>query len=535
MRVVCLLDSDATHMSTDQTTPAGPDLTAGVALSEIADGGMLLGHAAGDAVLLVRRGDEVFAIGALCTHYSGPLAEGLLDGERVHCPWHHACFDVRTGEALQAPALNPVPRWEVERRDGRVFVTRKVTRDPLAETPHVVARAGSGPADVMIIGAGAAGSAAAEMLRREGYSGPIVMIDPDTDAPYDRPNLSKDYLAGNAPEDWIPLRPDGFYREHGIDIVRSRVEALDVRARRVTLSDGSQRSFDRLLLATGADPVRLAIPGADSARVFSLRSLADSRAIVARASSASRVAVLGASFIGLEVAASLRARGLEVHVIAPEARPFERVLGAELGDFIRELHEEHGVIFHLQRTGAAIHTDAVVTDRGESIAADFVVVGVGVRPSIGLAEKAGLRMDRGVVVDSYLETSAAGVFAAGDIARWPDARTGDAIRVEHWVVAQRQGQVAARNILGAREAFTAAPFFWSAHYDVTIAYSGHAERWDRIDIAGSVRDRDCAVAYRSGDRTLALATVFRDRVSLEAEVAMERGDRQELERLVPRG
>ncbi len=511
-------------MSSEQPKLDGPDLTLGISLTALADGVMLLGHANGEAVLVVRRGGDVFAIGAVCTHYSGPLAEGLLDGDRVHCPWHHACFSVRTGEALHAPALNPVASWRVEVRDGKAYVTEKVEREPLAPTPNPSRRSTPQPTNIGIVGGGAAGNAAAEMLRREGYDGRITVIDADVDAPYDRPNLSKDYLAGNAPEEWIPLRPRGFDESNGIDIVRGQVASLDAKARRVTLDGGAQHQFDRVLLATGASPIRLNVPGSDTPRLHYLRSLADSRRIVAASASAKRAIVIGASFIGLEVAASLRARGLEVHVVAPEAVPFEKVLGAELGKFVRGLHEEHGVVFHLQRTVASFTAGGVVLDDGQALAGDLIVAGIGVRPNVAIAEAAGLATDRGVTVDERLETSAAGVFAAGDIARWPDAWSGEPIRVEHWVVAERQGQAAARNLLGAREPFRAAPFFWSAHYDVTIAYVGHATSWDHIEMQGSIDKRDSVLAYQSKGKTLAVASIFRDDISLAAEVAMERGD-----------
>jgi len=511
-------------MSSEQQQLAGPDLTLGISLTDLADGVMLLGHANGEAVFVVRRGDEVLAMGAVCSHYSGPLAEGLLEDDHVHCPWHHACFNVRTGEALRAPALNPVACWRVEVRGGKAYVTEKVEREPLAPTPNPSPRSGEQPGSIGIIGGGAAGNAAAEMLRREGYNGRITVIDADVDSPYDRPNLSKDYLAGNAPEEWIPLRPTGFDTANGIDIVRGHVTSFDAKTKRVTLEGGAEHRFDRVLLATGASPVQLRVPGSDSPRVHHLRSLADSRAIIASLAGAKRAIVIGASFIGLEVAASLRARGLDVHVVAPEALPFEKVLGPELGRFIKALHEEHGVVFHLQHTVASVGADGVALDDGRSLPGDLIVAGIGVRPNVALAEAAGLAMDRGLAVDEMLETNAPGVFAAGDIARWPHAWSGERIRVEHWVVAERQGQAAARNLLGAREPFRSTPFFWSAHYDVTIAYVGHASSWDRIEVQGSIDKRDCAIAYQSKGKTLAVASIFRDHVSLAAEVAMERGD-----------
>jgi NADPH-dependent 2,4-dienoyl-CoA reductase/sulfur reductase-like enzyme len=378
------------------------------------------------------------------------------------------------------------------------------------------------PTSVIIVGGGAAGLAAADMLRRQGYDGDLTMISADDSPPCDRPNLSKDFLAGTAPDDWIPLRAPEFYTERRIELVlNARVSSLDVPRRRVELENGTQYSFGALLIATGADPVRLAIPGATDARIHCLRTFADSRAIVAKAASARRVVVVGSSFIGLEVAASLRARGIDVDVVAPESAPLERVMGPGVGRFIRELHESHGVTFHLGRTVGRMDGNEVTLSDSTTIKADFIILGVGVRPAIDLAQRAGLAIDRGIKVDAYLETSAPGVFAAGDVARWPDPHSGDSVRVEHWVVAQRQGQVAARNMLGCREPYDAVPFFWSQHYDTVINYVGHAESWDAVAIDGSLPARDCTVTYKRGDRALAIATVSRDRQSLAAELAFE--------------
>jgi apoptosis-inducing factor 3 len=508
-------------MGGTDTKLTGPDLAAGVPVDALVPGGKLLGHANGEPVLLVRLGDDFTAIGATCTHYGGPLAEGAIVGETVRCPWHHACFSLRTGEALAAPALSPVACWKVERRDDQVRVTEKLERDPLAPTYPIVRRDEPTVHRVVIVGAGAAGAAAAEMLRRCGFEGSVTVVDDDADAPYDRPNLSKDYLAGNAPEEWIPLRPPGFHAEHRIDIVRGRATRLDVPAHRLEIEGREPLPYDALLLATGAEPVHLNLPGEESPHVHYLRSLADSRRIIEATKSAKRAVVIGGSFIGLETAASLRARELEVDVVAPEAVPLERVMGRELGEFIRALHEEKGVRFHLGRKPARIEPDAVVLDDGARLAADLVVIGVGVRPRLALAEQAGLAIDRGVVVDEYLRTSAPDVYAAGDIARWPDPHGGERIRVEHWVVAERMGQAAARNLLGAGERFDDVPFFWSAHYDVSINYVGHVERVDGVRVDGDPARRDVAVRFDQGGRPLALATIFRDDESLAFEVEQE--------------
>ncbi|HEY3783735.1 MAG TPA: FAD-dependent oxidoreductase [Steroidobacteraceae bacterium] len=497
-----------------------PDFSRGIAFSTLPDGAMVAGTAGEDEVILIRRGDELHAVSAFCTHYHGPLSEGLLVGETLRCPLHHACFSIRTGKALRAPALDPISCWRVERTGDTVFVREKLegSASPAQAPPRRT------PRSVVIVGGGAAGLAAADTLRREGYEGPLMLVSADDSPPCDRPNLSKDFLAGTAPDEWIPLRSPEYYTQQRIELALStRVTSVDTRAKRVVLDGGRSLEFDALLIATGADPVHLEIPGVPTVPILHLRSFADSRAIVAQAAGARRAIIIGASFIALEVAASLRTRGIDVQVVAPESVPMMRVLGSEVGRFVQALHESRGVVFHLGKTVSRVDGRRAALSDGTNLEADFMVAGVGVRPSIELAAAAGLTMDRGVAVDEYLETSAKGIFAAGDVARWPDAHSGERIRVEHWVVAERQGQVAARNILGAGERFDAVPFFWSQHYDVAINYVGHAERWDTVQIDGSVEARDCTITYQHGGRALAVATVGRDRRSLEAELALEGG------------
>ncbi|MBI5534318.1 MAG: FAD-dependent oxidoreductase [Deltaproteobacteria bacterium] len=505
-------------MAGDDKQLSGPDLARGIDADQVADGEMLVGHVDGEAVLIARRGEEVFAVGATCTHYGGPLVDGLIQGESIRCPWHHARFSLRTGSVLSAPALAPLSCWQVEERGSKLFVTGK-SKSPLAS-------ARPAPSDlrsIVIVGGGAAGHAAAETLRNEGFHGKLTMLSVDPSPPCDRPNLSKDFLAGTASEDWIPLRPPEFFEEHEIELVLgTRVVGIDVAKHHVMIEGGKTYAYDALLLATGAVPIKLAIPGSDLPHVHYLRTLADSRAIIASLGVAKRAVVIGASFIGLEVAAALRVRNVQVDVVAPDERPLERILGPELGDFIRALHEEHGVKFHLGQRPKSIDSGKVILANGEVLEADLVVVGIGVQPMVALAEAARLTTDRGVVVNEFLETSAPGIFAAGDIARWPDPHTGDKIRVEHWVVAERHGQIAARNMLGQKTRCSIVPFFWSQHYDVMISYVGHAEKWERIEIKGSLAKRDCTLDFRRGDKTLAVVTIGRDLESLRAEVAMER-------------
>jgi NADPH-dependent 2,4-dienoyl-CoA reductase/sulfur reductase-like enzyme/nitrite reductase/ring-hydroxylating ferredoxin subunit len=494
----------------------GPDLTAGLELASLRENEPFLGHAHGEAVVLVRQGDLVSAVGATCTHYGGPLSEGVVVGETLRCPWHHARFNLKTGEPVGAPALNAIACYEVTRSGARITIGARRTCAARSATSGV-------PGSVVVVGSGAAGAAAVETLRREGYRGPLTLVGGE--APVDRPNLSKDYLAGTAPEEWIPLRPPEFYRELDVELVLGdEARAIDPKRHEVTLKSGRRLGYGALLLATGAEPIRLPIPGADLPHVRTLRTLEDSRAIIRLAAQAKQVVIIGASFIGLEVAASLRHRGVPVHVVAKGALPLERILGPEVGRFIQALHLEHGVNFHLQTGPRSISAGQVELENGERLAADLVVMGVGVRPRVELAKAAGLWVDNGVVVDAQLRTGSPDIWAAGDLARLPDARSGELVRIEHWVFAERQGQAAARSILGRGASFRDLPFFWSAHYDVTLNVVGHASSWDGLEIQGSLEARDAAVVYRRGAVILQVATVGRDRLSLNVEAAMERAD-----------
>ena len=496
---------------------AGPNLRTGVPLDAFGESGVVAGEVDGEPVLLVRRGEEVLAVDGACTHYGGPLAEGLVVGDEVRCPWHHACFSLRTGDVLAAPALRPLGRWATRTEDGRVRVLGRAAEAP----PTSAAAPGSQLSRVIIVGAGAAGASATVTLRNEGYGGEILLIDPDPEAPYDRPSLSKEFLAGTASEDWLPLWPPQFHVLNRIRRITARVESLDAGAKRIRLSNGTELTCDALLIATGSAPVIPRIPGSDLPHVRVLRSLADCRALVRSAPGAS-VVIAGASFIGLEAAAALRARGLSVTVVAPEAVPFGTILGEDVGLALRSLHEQHGVEFRLGRSLAAIEPTRVQLDDGSTEAADVVLLGVGVRPAAQFADA--LRPAGGgvgIAVDDRLQTRAAGVFAAGDIALYPDPSTGEGMRIEHWVVAQRQGAAAARNILGHDEPFREVPFFWTQQYDFTLSYVGHGAGWDEVALDGDLATRDCRITYLRAGRPAAVATVGRDRESLRAELALQ--------------
>lgn len=495
--------------------PPGPDFSRGVPLSSIPAGGVLGGHVGGEAVLLALLDDGIHALAGHCTHYGGPLSEGLVVDGEIRCPWHHACFSLRTGQALRAPAFAPLPRWRTEIVGDNVFVRERESA-PEASAPRKPGN--GGPRRIVIVGGGAAGYAAALRLRELGHDGGLAMLSADDAGPYDRPNLSKDYLAGTAPEDWIPLQDAGFYAGHGIDLrLDCEVASIDPQARRLSTASGETFAYDALLLATGAEPRRLPTPGFDLPNAFALRSLDDARAIIAAAGGAKSAVFVGAGFIGLEAAAALRARGLAVHVVAPEPVPMERVLGRELGEFFAGLHRDNGVVLHLGAKATAFDGKSLRLEDGTRLPADLLIVGAGVVPRTALAAAAGLQVDDGILVDARLQASVPGHYAAGDVARYPHA--GGRVRVEHWVHAQRQGQAAAANMLGADRAFTDVPFFWTHQYDLDLRYTGHGA-WDEVRIDGSLPGRDFTARYYRKGELVAAASAGRDFENLEIEAQL---------------
>ncbi|ODU40483.1 MAG: hypothetical protein ABS98_15565 [Lysobacteraceae bacterium SCN 69-48] len=493
---------------------SGPDFTAGVALASIPVGGVLLGHVGDAPVLLALVDGKPHAVSASCTHYGGPLGEGLRVGDEIRCPWHHACFSLRSGKAMKAPAFAPLDCWKVDVEGERVFVRgEQVAADAAAEPVATSLQ------DVLIVGGGAAGFACAQRLRERGFAGRITLLSEDSAPPVDRPNLSKDYLAGSAPAEWIPLQPPAYYREHGIDLhLDCAVTALDLRERRVTTRAGQRFGYDALLLATGAEAARIPLPRFDLPNVFTLRSLADADALIRGIADAGTIAVIGSGFIGMEAASALRARGLAVHVVTPEALPLERILGARLAQHLLDLHRSHGVRFHLQTQAEHFDGHNLRLANGDTLAVDALLVGIGVRPRIQLADAAGLRIENGIVVDDRLRTAAAGVYAAGDVARYPHA--GGMARVEHWVHAQRQGQCVADNMLGDDRAFDDPPFFWTHHYGTDLRYLGHGSGWNRIEVDGDPAAHDCLARYYRDDVLVAAAAIGRDRglLALQAQL-----------------
>ena len=448
---------------------------------DLPEGAMREIEADGSKLLLTRLGGQVSAVSATCPHAGAPLAQGVRQGDRVVCPWHKATFCLRTGNVLEPPALDPLGSFIATVEDGRI----KLSRAEPAPAPAPAAD----PRCFVIIGAGAAGAVAAQTLREAGFGGRIVMLDQANRVPYDRTVLSKYALSGEKGAEKSPLQSQAFYQQHSIERLTAEVIGLDPAARRITCADGSRLHYEMVLLATGGVPTKPDIPGFNLPGVFLLRSRADADAILAQAERSTRAVVLGASFIGMEVAASLRERGLEVTVVGREEAPLTKQLGPEIGRALQGLHERQGVSFQLGRTVASLEGSGnvrqVVLDDSTVLPADLVVAGFGVRPATGFVTGLPLNEDGSVSVDAHLR-AVDGLYAAGDIARFPDRGDGPAIRVEHWRVAQQHGRVAALNMLGQETRYTAAPVFWTIQYLKRVDYIGHAGSWDETVLHGDL-------------------------------------------------
>lgn len=481
--------------------------------------------AAGDMrILLARVGDRFHAVSPTCPHYGASLADGALCGKQIICPLHHATFNVVSGDLEEPPALDALVSYDV-RVDGERVMVCVPEENSDRRAVSMAKRDSVDPRQFVILGAGAAGYVAAQTLREEGFRGSIVMITREDRAPYDRPNLSKDYLHGHAEAEWMPLRAEEFFAEHDIQLLFNReVTRVDPGAKTIVFQGGETMDYDALLVATGGAPVHLKIPGSDLKNVCVLRSFADADSIIETAGRSRRAVVVGASFIGMEAAYSLRERGLDVTVVAPSAEPFEMTLGREVGAMFRREHEKHGVRFRLSSMvygfQGAHNVEAVTLDNGQRIETDMVSVGVGVRPETSFLEGVELDQLGGVVVDSRLR-AADGLYAAGDIVNFAHPRTGERMRIEHWRTAQQQGRVAARNMLGRDLAFAGVPFFWTQQFDVTLRYVGHATSWDEIIYQGDVAAENFLAFYMRDSRVQAVAGVNRDRELAAVEALMQ--------------
>lgn len=476
---------------------------------DLRDGEMKEVEAGGRTILLARVDGTFHAIGAKCTHYGAPLATGVLSGRRVRCPWHQACFDVTTGDLEEPPALSALPRFDVRVEDQDVIVTIPDDAKGRRLMPMAKHDPDADGRTFAIIGAGAAGNAAAETLRQDGYQGRIVMVTKERHLPYDRPDLSKDFLASAEHEFSPMLRSETFYANHGIEVLTEHeVVGVDPASKAIEFADGTSMTYDKLLVATGGRPRRLTIPGSELKNIFTLRSLADAEQIAAAAGNARRAVVIGAGFIAMETAASLTKRGLSVTVAAPETIPFERTLGADVGGIIHQDHEQNHVAFRLGRKVVRFsgegEVDGVYLDTREQLQADLVIVGIGVEPITEFLLGIARNDDGSVSVDEHLQL-VEDVYAAGDIVRFPDPRSGEAIRIEHWRLAEQHGRVAAHNMAGRQVAYTGVPFFWTNHFKANLRYVGHAPSWDDVIVHGDLAERKFVAYYVKGDRILAAA------------------------------
>jgi NADPH-dependent 2,4-dienoyl-CoA reductase/sulfur reductase-like enzyme/nitrite reductase/ring-hydroxylating ferredoxin subunit len=474
-------------------------------LSELADGQIRTVKVGARPVLLIRLGEELHALPARCTHHPRPLAKGLLHGGRLMCPSHQAAFDVRTGDALEPPALDALPKFSVRVDGNDVYVDVPEGEPDRRPMPMWSFDPAADRRLFAIVGAGGAGGVAAETLRQAGFQGRIVMISREEHVPYDRPHCSEDYIAGRLGREQLPLRQAEFYEEHHIERWHRGVREVDVPARTILFKDGEQLVADGVLIATGGTPNVLDIPGKGLPGVRVLRSWDDSDEIVSAADRAERAVILGAGFVGLEVAAGLRHRGLPVTIVAPESLPLGPALGDRIGALVRDVHENKGVEFRLGRVPAGLlgdgHVHGVRLDDGEVLPADLVIMGIGVRPATGIVRGLELLPDGGISVDEELR-AAPGVWAVGDVAAYPDPYTGRRLRIEHWRTAQQQGKAAAWSMAGKGRPFGGVPFFWTNQFNLAMAFVGHLRGWDDIVFDGDVERREFTAFYFAGNRLL---------------------------------
>ncbi|WP_158940103.1 FAD-dependent oxidoreductase [Burkholderia sp. S171] len=468
-------------------------------------------------ILLVRQGDQVHAFSADCPHAGAPLEQGAICNGRIVCPWHKGTFAVADGSLIEPPPLAGLKRYPVVIENGNVLVSPDAQTGP-AHTPAPDTRT------MAVIGAGAAGAAACATLREAGFNGRLVLIGPEHGLPYDRTALSKFVLAGDMPPEKIPpLLPDDFLSTQRIERLEANVDKLDAVTKQIDLSNKTTLNYDAALICTGGIPKPMDVPGSNLPGVFLLRSRDDAETILASLEGAKKALIVGASFIGLEVASSLRKRGMDVIVAAPGKVPLGSQFGDELGRMFQRLHEKNGVVFRMQSKVAAFLGDGIVSeaelDSGEKLPVDVVIIGTGVRPATDFLHGVELADDGGIPVDSSMQVAglAPDLYAAGDIAQFPLPRSNKPLRIEHWRVAQQHARVAALNMAGGNEHYTGVPYFWTYHFEKRIEYLGHASEHDEVVIDGDL-DAQAFIAYLMKDNQVA-AAVACDREAPAARLA----------------
>lgn len=459
-------------------------------------------------VLLVNVDGELSAVSGTCPHYGAPLEQGVLSKDTLICPWHHACFNARSGELQEPPALDNLYQYKLTIENEKVYV-QLPDEDISTELPKLEDQGASDNRNFVIIGGGAAGYAAAQALRESGFRGTISMISKEQDNPYDRPSLSKTYLQDPESESYLPLRPDEFYQKYQIDrLYGKRVTNLDLQNKALNLHNGQVIHYDKLLIATGGIPRQLEVPGKELEKIFTLRSYHDSKSILEAAEKVEKITVVGSSFIGMEVAFSLLQHGKQVTVISPDEVPFAKTFGKEIGAVFKKQHEQKGTTFITQTKVVSFsgenQVNKVILDNGEEVPTEMVVIGIGVDPATDFVKGLTVLPDKSIQVDEYLK-AADNVYAAGDIATYPDWRTGESARVEHWRVALQQGRIAGRNMAGHQEKYTSTPFFWTRQADISLGYVGFARDWDELVIEGNLQEQDFLAYYIQNNQLLAVA------------------------------
>jgi apoptosis-inducing factor 3 len=483
-------------------------------INDLQDGDMRQVSIGETDVLLAKVDGLFYAVGAYCSHYQAPLVEGVLKGERIICPWHNACFNVTNGDQQEPPGLDSLCCYPVRVEGEQVIISVPETAAAQRNPTMVQYDPAADGRTFVILGAGAAGAHAAETLRVAGYQGRIILVTQDDRLPYDRTWLSKDYFTGKVSDEQMPLRSPEFYQAHQIETwLNRKVVRVDAIAKLITFADGDTLTYDALLLATGGKPRQLDVPGQELQNVFTLRSFADTEQILSAAQQASRAVVVGSSFIGMEAASGLTQRGVNVTVVS-SSLPFQKILGKEIGQVFQQVHEENNVSFLPSRKVTRIEgngsVETVILDDGDRLTADLVIVGIGVQPATEFLEGVDLHsQDQSVVVDEYLN-AADKLYAAGDVARYPDWRTGETTRIEHWRIAAQHGRIAAYNMLGQSTPFRGLPIFWTMQFQFPLRYVGHAEQWDEIIFNGDLQTRQFIAFYIKDNQVLAAASSQRD-------------------------
>lgn len=469
----------------------------------------------GKSILLCKIDDKFYAHSAHCTHYGAPLADGVLNGDRIVCPWHHACFNAKNGNMIEPPARDSLPNYEVRIENENVIASLPEELEFSREPEMAEKDTKADNSTFVILGAGVSGNAAAQAMREAGFQGNIIMITRENHPPYDRPNLSKEYLQGEAQPEWMPLRSEEFYSKHGIEIMLNKnCNGINAQNKLLFFENGEKLNYDKLLITSGGEPRKLNLPGSELKNIFYLRSFTDADKIIKAAENSTNAVVIGGSFIGLEAASSLIKRGLKVTVVAPEKIPFQHIFGEEIGSLIKEQHEKAGVHFKLHSQVKGFEgngkVQSVFLKDGSKINADLVVAGIGVKPATSFADGIELQGDGSIKVDSHFRAFK-DVYAAGDIATFPHYLLGNKIRIEHYRTAEQLGRIAGFNMADRTSEYKDVPFFWTVQAGLTINYVGHTENWDEVIIDGNVHKKEFIAYYIKNNLVAAAAGCNRDK------------------------